>query len=112
MRHDKKNTLWIWCIALAVVVCFACCETAAAKAFAHKISVKDPDIDVDIYNPDRTWRGTPLPAKNHKPERPRIIEVNIQGQRRQISGPGQGSEPKRKRGKDLIRLKGFPPINT
>jgi hypothetical protein len=40
----------------------------------EKFSVKDPDIDVEIYNPDKTLHGTTLLANNHKPEKPRIIE--------------------------------------
>ncbi|HEY9206753.1 MAG TPA: aryl-sulfate sulfotransferase [Candidatus Methanoperedens sp.] len=40
----------------------------------------DPDIIVDIYNPDKAWTGTTLFADLHKRDRPRIIEVNMQGE--------------------------------
>jgi len=40
----------------------------------------DPDIYVDIYQPDMAWAGTTLLADNHNPERPRIIEVNMLGE--------------------------------
>jgi hypothetical protein len=59
---------------LAVVIHFGRCETAAAEAFTYKNPVRDPDIDVYIYHPDKTWHGTTLLANNHKPERPRINE--------------------------------------
>lgn len=74
MRGDEKNRSWILCIVLAIVINLSCCETAAAEAFKYKNPVKDPDIDVEIYNPDKTWHGTSLLANNHRPERPRIIE--------------------------------------
>jgi outer membrane protein assembly factor BamB len=80
MRVPKKSTSWILRISIVVVIYFACCEMVAAKAFTYKKPIKDPDIDVNIYIPDKTWNGTTLLADNHKPERPRIIEVNMQGQ--------------------------------
>ncbi|NOZ77044.1 MAG: hypothetical protein GXO65_05115, partial [Euryarchaeota archaeon] len=40
----------------------------------------DPDIYVDIYNPEMTWTGTTLFADYHNPGRPRIIEVNMLGE--------------------------------
>ena len=40
----------------------------------------DPDIEVDVYQPDRVWAGTTLLADNHILERPRIIEVNMLGE--------------------------------
>lgn len=80
MHKYEKNTSWILCIVIAVAIYLACCETASAKAFTYKNPVRDPDINVDIYKPDKTWHGTTLLPNNHKPERPRIIEVNMQGQ--------------------------------
>jgi hypothetical protein len=41
---------------------------------------KDPDIIVDIYQPDRVWAGTTFWADNHNPAKPRIIEVNMLGE--------------------------------
>ncbi len=40
----------------------------------------DPEIYVDIYRSEKAWAGTTLLADNHKPERPRIIEVNMLGE--------------------------------
>jgi len=40
----------------------------------------DPDIIVDIYDPEKVWTGTTLFADLHKRDRPRIIEVNMQGE--------------------------------
>ena len=41
---------------------------------------QDPDIHVDIYQPDKVWQGTTLLADVHDLERPRIIEVNMLGE--------------------------------
>lgn len=40
----------------------------------------DPDIYVDVYEPDRVWAGTTLLADNHNLEKPRIMEVNMLGE--------------------------------
>ncbi|MFH1485294.1 MAG: aryl-sulfate sulfotransferase [Chloroflexota bacterium] len=40
----------------------------------------DPDIYVDIYDPDKAWHGTTLLPDNHDLQRPRIIEVNMLGE--------------------------------
>lgn len=40
----------------------------------------DPDIIIDIYNPDKAWNGLTLIPDNHKIDRPRIIEVNMKGE--------------------------------
>jgi hypothetical protein len=39
----------------------------------------DPDIEVEIYMPEKAWPGTTLLPDNHEPSAPRIIEVNMQG---------------------------------
>lgn len=41
---------------------------------------KDPDIIVDIYEPDKVWAGTTFWADKHNPATPRIIEVNMLGE--------------------------------
>jgi outer membrane protein assembly factor BamB len=41
---------------------------------------KDPEITVDVYQPDRVWAGTTLLPDNHNPQRHRIIEVNMLGE--------------------------------
>ncbi len=40
----------------------------------------DPDIFVDVYQPDKVWPGTTLLPDNHNPDKPRIIEVNMLGE--------------------------------
>jgi hypothetical protein len=40
----------------------------------------DPDIIVDIYQPDKVWAGTTLLPDNHNRARPRVIEVNMLGE--------------------------------
>jgi hypothetical protein len=41
---------------------------------------EDPDIAVDIYQPDSVWPGTTLLPDNHNRDKPRIIEVNMLGE--------------------------------
>ncbi|MFC1846126.1 aryl-sulfate sulfotransferase [Chloroflexota bacterium] len=40
----------------------------------------DPDIIIDVYQPDKVWAGNTLMPDNHKPGRPRVIEVNLLGE--------------------------------
>ena len=40
----------------------------------------DPDIVVDIYDPEKAYNGTTLLLDNHVRGRPRIIEVNMLGE--------------------------------
>jgi hypothetical protein len=63
----------------------------------------DPEIIVDVYQPEMVWLGTTLFADNHKPERPRILEVNMLGEvlweykvpkhLKQYNNPGFDVEP-------------------
>jgi len=57
-------------------------KVTAVKAIPTPMpkGVSDSDIEVSIYHSDRTWPGTTLLADNHKPERPRMIEVNMRGE--------------------------------
>ena len=65
--------------------------------------VLDPDITVDIYEPESAWIGTTLLADNHNLDRPRIIEVNMLGEivweyrlpenLKQFTNPGFDVEP-------------------
>jgi hypothetical protein len=79
MFGDKGNTFSISCIVLASAIVIGCSATVGNKAFTYKEPVADPDIYVDIYNPDKAWQGTTLLADNHRLERSRIIELNMQG---------------------------------
>lgn len=63
----------------------------------------DPAFVVDTYDPGRVWPGTTLFADNHDPGRPRIVEVNMQGevtweydlpeQLKGFTNPGEDVEP-------------------
>jgi hypothetical protein len=79
MLGDKSNTFSIACIVLATFILSGCGATLENKAFTYKDPVADSDIHVDIYNPDKAWNGTTLLADNHRLDRSRIIEVNMQG---------------------------------
>jgi hypothetical protein len=79
MFGDKGNTFSISCMVLASAIVIGCSATVGNKAFTYKEPVADPDIYVDIYNPDKAWQGTTLLADNHRLERSRIIELNMQG---------------------------------
>lgn len=80
MFGDKSSTLSISCIVLVCITVIGCSAIVGNKAFTYKEPVTDPDIYVDIYNPDKASQGTTLLADNHRPEWPRIIELNMQGQ--------------------------------
>ena len=79
MFGDKKSILSLFSIMLAVVIFSGCSATIGNKAFTYKEPVTDPDIHVDIYVPNKAWHGTTLLADNHRLDRPRIIEVDMQG---------------------------------
>jgi len=40
----------------------------------------DPELHVDVCQPDKVWAGTTLLPDNHNLQRPRIIEVNMLGE--------------------------------
>jgi len=79
MFGDRIDTFSIACFVLAVVIVSGCSATLGNKAFTYKDPVADSDIHADIYNPDKAWKGTTLLADNHRRDRSRIIEVNMQG---------------------------------
>jgi hypothetical protein len=62
-----------------MIIVIGCISTLENKTFTYKEPATDPDIYVDIHNPNKAWQGTTLLTDNHRPERPRIIEVNMQG---------------------------------
>jgi hypothetical protein len=79
MFGDRSNTIWIACIVLVALILSGCGATLGNRAFTFKEPVTDPDIYVDLYHPDKAWPGTTLLADNHRLDRSRIIEVNMQG---------------------------------
>lgn len=79
MRENIQNEY----IRIALILAFVALiyvAPAYGEASAIPKGTVDPDIYVDIYNPEMTWTGTTLLADYHNPERPRIIEVNMQGE--------------------------------
>lgn len=80
MFRDKRNTFSISCVVFTLVILTGCIGTIGGRAFTYKTPITDPDIYVDTYNPDKIWHDTTLLADNHRPERPRIIEVDMEGQ--------------------------------
>jgi hypothetical protein len=79
MFGTQRNILSIFCVVLAILISAGSSATAGSKASTYEEPVIDPDIHVDIHIPSKSWHGTTLLADNHKPERPRIIEVDMQG---------------------------------
>ena len=79
MFGHKSNMFLIFYV-VCIVTIFDGCKTLKSGAFTYKQPIVDPDIYVDIYNPDKAYNGTTLFADYHKPHRPRIIEINMRGQ--------------------------------
>ncbi len=79
MFGHKRKIFLIVCVVF-VAALFSGFKTLANTAFTYKQPIVGPDIYVDIYNPDKAYNGTALFADYHKPERPRIIEVNMRGE--------------------------------
>lgn len=56
-----------------------CQTTMQGSAISHPQPVADPDINVEIFKPEKVWMGTTLMADNHRRGQPRIIEVDMEG---------------------------------
>ncbi len=69
----------LFAIVIAGVIISGCGGSVRSNAITYKEHQSAPDIHVDIYVPNKVWPGTTLLADNHKFERPRIIEVDMQG---------------------------------
>jgi uncharacterized protein (UPF0248 family) len=50
------------------------------QATSHINGMADPDIVVDIYKPEKAFKGTTLLPDHHDPRRTRVIEVNMKGE--------------------------------
>lgn len=79
MFGDKRNTFSFCCMVLAVLFFSGLSSIAEGKAISYKDPKSDPDIHVDIYVPSKAYFGTTLLFDNHKPTRPRIIELDMHG---------------------------------
>lgn len=56
-------------------------DTAAGETAASMPrGTEDPNIQVDLYDPDKACDGTTIFADAHDAERPRIVEVNMLGE--------------------------------
>jgi hypothetical protein len=80
MFGNKRSSFLISYVVLVVTILSGCSEAVKTRAFTYKQPIIDPDIYVDMYNPDLAWNGSTLLADYHRLERPRIIEVNMEGE--------------------------------
>jgi len=100
----KKKLIWLMvsCLMVALLLLASCAPAAVEEEEAEVVVTEeevveeaaeeeeapppmvrgtvDPDISVDVYEPDLVWAGTTLLPDNHNSERPRIIEVNMLGE--------------------------------
>jgi outer membrane protein assembly factor BamB len=74
-----KINLFFYLIS-AVAIISGCSSILRNNAFTYRQPLTDPDIYVDVYKLDKACNGNTLFADIHRPQRPRIIEVNMQGQ--------------------------------
>lgn len=54
--------------------------TSSSQPESVPRGTEDPDISVEVYDPDKAYNGTTIFADIHDPENPRIIEVNMLGE--------------------------------
>jgi uncharacterized protein (UPF0248 family) len=73
-RNEKISSL-IHCIILLAALYAGGCTGESIEA-----PIIDPDIYLAVYNPDKAYNGTTLFADLHKAGKPRIVEVNMQGE--------------------------------
>lgn len=77
----RLKLLFLIAVSMAAGAVLAGCATGTVgKASLPSPPLDDPDIVVDIYVADKAFNGTTLLADNHRPDRSRIIEVNMRGQ--------------------------------
>jgi hypothetical protein len=105
MRGDKQIRVSLILILLALLIFSGCRATTPidSTALPPKEPVADPDITVEVYIPSKACNGTTILADNHRRERPRIIEVDMEGKiiweyaiplsLRQYTNPGFDVEP-------------------
>ena len=74
----KKSYIATRALLLAFAFLF-CLSSVCVAADAGSEDV-DPNVYVEVYDPERVWDGTTLLADNHIPGEPRIIEVNMEGE--------------------------------
>jgi len=59
---------------------FGCgCVPATQNAALHSPPLADADLHVDVHNPDKAYQGTTLLVDNHRENRPRILELDMDG---------------------------------
>ena len=80
MFDDKRNMIGLLFAIAAILIMIGCAATLKPRATTFLQPHIDPEIQVDIYIPGRTWEGTTLFADYHDPGRTRIVEVNMVGQ--------------------------------
>ena len=66
-------------ILLVFLAMIAGCGASMPKATIYQVPLSVPDMYVDVYKPDKAYKGTTLFADNHKKDQPKIIEVDMNG---------------------------------
>jgi len=69
----KKRIVLVLMILIVLTLFYL--ETMAASA-----GLADLSFEVDVYNPDKAWKGTTILADNHNRKKPRIVELNMKGE--------------------------------
>jgi hypothetical protein len=72
MIKGRKGWILLW-------IMIAGCTASTQKATTFQEPLTVPDIQVDVYQPDKAYQGTTLLADNHKQNQPKIIEVDMHG---------------------------------
>lgn len=80
MFVNNRNFFSVFCGLLLILNLGGCNPLVGGKVFNYEKPITDSDIIVDIYLPEKACHGTTLFSDNHNPQRPRIIEVNMQGE--------------------------------
>ena len=75
MRVFTNNS---WFLGVVVLSLFLIIPVVSAATIPS--GTTDPDFIIEKYQPGKTWNGTTLFADYHKPDAPRIVEVNMNGE--------------------------------
>ena len=79
MCRDKQIRFAPIVIFFALITFSGCRVAIDTKAFTYEEPLVDPDVKVEKYVPTKACNGTTLLADNHRRERPRIIEIDMEG---------------------------------
>lgn len=79
MFLNKMKFLGLFFLVIATVSVSGLNAEAKNSAVKHEPPLVDSDFEVDIYVADSAFEGTTLLGDNHRRNRPRIIEIDMQG---------------------------------